>query len=212
MKPTLYNQCRSGPSYRVRIALEMKGIEYRYVAVDIRSGAQRSDDFLSLNPLGLVPALQVDGRTLTQSGAIIEWLEETYPQPALLPTDSWDRAIVRGMAALIGADIQPLNNLRVQSHLRDRLGIDDARVQDWVARWIDEGFGALEKMVRQHRGMYCFGDLPTLADIYLVPQAGMARRLGLDVSGYRALAEIAETAGRHPAFQAARPDAQPDWT
>jgi maleylacetoacetate isomerase len=212
MKLTLYNQCRSGPSHRVRIALALKGLGYDYVPIDIRRGAQHSDDFVSLNPQGLVPALCVDGRVLTQSGPIIEWLEEQHPSPSLFPADAWDRAIVRSMSAVIGSDIQPLNNLRVQAHLRERLSIDDQRISAWVFRWMADGFTALERLVERHRGDYCFGDNPTTADVYLVPQVCMAERLGFDMSAYPVLSALASFAQTHPAFRTARPEIQPDWS
>ncbi len=212
MKLALYNQCRSGPSHRVRIALALKGIDYDYVAVDIRAGEQHSDEFLSVNPQGLVPALKVDGQILTQSGAIIEWLEERFPTPALLPADAWGRSVVRSMAAVIGGDIQPINNLRIQAHLRNRFAADDNGIRDWVHRWIREGFDALQILVERHGEGWCFGDVPTLADIYLVPQAGFAKRFAFDMSHYSTLCQVVDTASDHPAFAAARPEAQSDWS
>ena len=208
----LFNQCRSGPSHRVRIVLTLKCVEYQYIAIDIRAGKQREDAYLAINPQGLVPALKADGRILTQSGPIIEWLEETYPEPALLPDNPWERAMVRSMASVIGSDTQPLNNLRVRSHLRDRLHIDSRDIEEWAFRWIAEAFDALEHMVAQFGDGFCFGDSPTLADVYLVPQVAMSGRLGFDMTPYPRLTEVATVAGQHPAFHAARPEAQPDWS
>lgn len=211
MKLVLYNQCRSGPSHRVRIALALKGVDYEYVPVDLRGGAQRSDEFLAVNPQGLVPVLIADDQVLTQSSAILEWLEERFPLPPLLPEDHRERAIVRGMAALIGSDIQPLNNLRVQAHLRDRFKLTEDNVRQWVHKWIAEGFDALERRIEQFGGTFCFGDLPTLADVYLVPQVGFARRQQFDLSPYPRIIRVADNADRHEAFLAATPSAQPDW-
>jgi maleylpyruvate isomerase len=208
----LYNQCRSGPSYRVRIALALKSAPYEYIAVDLRAGAQRSGGFLAVNPQGLVPALEVEGRILTQSAAIIEWLDETRPDPPLFPADPWERAVVRGMAAVIGSDIQPLNNMRVQAYLRGELSLDEAQVGQWVHRWIGEGFAALEKLVDRHGAGWCFGDAPTVADIYLAPQAVMAARLGFDITPFARLSAVVDRCAAHPAFAAAHPSNQPDWS
>lgn len=212
MTPTLYNQCRSGPSYRVRIALALKNVRYRYVAVDIRAGEQRSPEFLAINPQGLVPAIDTGKRVLTQSGAIIEWLEDRFPQPSLFAEDPEANAVIRGMAAIIGSDMQPLNNLRVQSHLRDRLHSNEAVIKEWIWRWFEEGFEALESLVSTYGDGYCFGNRPTVADVYLVPQVAMSERLGFDISAYPNLAAASKLAGRHPAFRAARPEVQPDWS
>ena len=212
MTAILYNQCRSGPSYRVRIALAFKNIEYRYVAVDIRAGAQRAQEFLAINPQGLVPAFDTGNQTLTQSGAIIEWLEDCFPHPPLFPEDPGARATVRAMAAIIGSDTQPLNNLRVQSHLRGRLNGGETSMKEWVFRWFREGFEALEILVSRHGDGYCFGDRPTVADVYLVPQVAMAERLEFDMVAYPNLIAASHLCRQHPAFYAARPEAQPDWS
>ncbi|MCP5144423.1 MAG: maleylacetoacetate isomerase [Gammaproteobacteria bacterium] len=212
MKLTLYNQCRSGPSHRVRIALAMKGIDYEYVAIDLRAGAQRSDGFRKINAQGFVPALDVDGVVLTQSSAILEWIEESFPAPPLLPADPLARAHVRSMAAVIGSDVQPLNNLRIQACLRDELHAGDAHVRQWVQRWIAEGFDVLEQRIERFGGTFSFGDQPTLADIYLIPQVGMADRQGFDRSSYPRIAAVCTNAARHEAFAAADPARQPDWS
>jgi maleylpyruvate isomerase len=211
MPIVLYNQCRSGPSHRVRIGLAMKQVAYEYKAVDIRNGGQRTSEFLARNPQGLVPALDVDGFVLTQSGAILEWLEETCPGPGFFPAPALDRALVRGMAAVVGCDIQPLNNLRIQQYLRRDLRAEDDAVRQWQLRWLEEGFTALERLVEKHGGLYCFGDSPSLADIYLVPQAFTAARIGLGLDSYPRLASVNARAFDLPAFQAAHPLRQPDW-
>ena len=206
----LHGYWRSGAAYRTRIALELKGLAYGQQGVDLRTGAQRSEAFVTLNPQGMVPALEVDGAVLTQSPAILEWLEETHPAPALLPADPLERAHVRAMAALIGCDIHPLNNLRVGKALRETFGADQGAVDDWAARWIVPGFEALEALVGRHGAGWCFGDGPTLADCYLIPQIYSARRFNVSLAAFPRLLAIDAAAGLHPAFIAAHPDSQPD--
>jgi maleylpyruvate isomerase len=206
----LHGYWRSGAAYRTRIALALKGLAYRQQGVDLRTGAQRSEAFVALNPQGMVPALEVDGVVLTQSPAILEWLEDAHPAPALLPTDAIDRARVRAMAALIGCDIHPLNNLRVGKALRETFGADQAAVDAWAARWILPGFEALEALVARHGAGWCFGDTPTLADCYLIPQIYSARRFNVALEAFPRLLAIDTAAAHHPAFTAAHPDAQPD--
>lgn len=206
----LHGYWRSGAAYRVRIALNLKGIRYDQHGVDLRTGAHKSEAFVALNPQGMVPALEVDGAVLTQSPAILEWLEDAHPQPALLPADPVDRARVRGMAALIACDIHPLNNLRVGKALRESFGADQAAVDAWAARWIVPGFTALETLTAQHGGGWCFGDAPTLADCYLIPQIYSARRFNTPLDAFPNLLAIDEAAREHPAFVAAHPDVQPD--
>lgn len=206
----LHGYWRSGAAYRTRIALALKGLAYRQQGVDLRTGAQRSEAFVALNPQGMVPALEVDGVVLTQSPAILEWLEDAHPAPALLPTDAIDRARVRAMAALIGCDIHPLNNLRVGKALRETFGADQAAVDAWAARWILPGFEALEALVARHGAGWCFGDTPTLADCYLIPQIYSARRFNVALDAFPRLLAIDTAAARHPAFIAAHPDNQPD--
>ena len=205
----LHGYWRSGTSYRTRIALNHKGLAYETAPVDLRTGVQKSDAYLALNPQGLVPALEVDGLVLTQSPAILEWLEETHPAPALLPSLPAERATVRAMAALIGCDIHPLNNLRVLKAVRD-LGADQAGVDAWAGRWILDGFAALEALVVRHGEGWCFGGAPTLADCYLIPQIYSARRFNVDLTAFPRLLEIEMRAEAHPAFVAAHPDNQPD--
>jgi len=204
----LHGYWRSGAAYRVRIALALKGLGYESQGHDLRTGAQKAADYLALNPQGMVPALQVDGAVLTQSSAILEWLEETHPTPALLPSDPLDRARVRAMAALIACDIHPLNNLRVGKALRESFGVDQAAIDVWAARWITPGFEALEAMVGD-KG-WCFGDQPTLADACLIPQIYSARRFNVPLDAFPRLLAIDARAAAHPAFIAAHPDSQPD--
>lgn len=206
----LHGYWRSTASYRVRIALNLKGLGYEQATHDLRTGAQRSDEFRALNPQGLVPALEVDGHILTQSPAILEWLEERYPDPRLLPEGPDARATVRAFAAIIACDIHPLNNLRVLNALRSDFQAGAESVNGWIARWIAEGFVALEAMVSSHGGDYAFGDTPTLADCFLVPQLYSAERFGVDLAPFPNLAAAAAHARSTEPFRAAHPDAQPD--
>ena len=210
MSLILHGYWRSGAAYRTRIALNLKGLTYEQHGVDLRTGAQRSDAFLALNPQGMVPALESDGLVLTQSPAILEWLEEIYPQPSLLPADAVGRARVRAMAALIGCDIHPLNNLRVGKALREGFGADQAAVDAWAARWIVPGFTALEALVASHGDGWCFGDGPSLADCYLIPQIYSARRFNVPLDAFPRLLAVEATANARPAVAAAHPDCQPD--
>ncbi len=211
----LHGYWRSGTSYRTRIALNLKKLEYRQAPLDLRTGAQKSEAYLRLNPQGLVPALETDdGLVLTQSPAILEWLEETHPEPPLLPSDAAGRAQVRAMAALIGCDIHPLNNLRVLKAVRgltsDGMGADQTSVDAWAGQWIIGGFTALETLVVRHGDGWCFGGAPTLADCYLIPQLYSARRFHVDLAAFPRLLEIEARAEVHPAFIAALPENQPD--
>jgi maleylpyruvate isomerase len=206
----LHGYWRSGAAYRTRIALELKGLAYEQAGHDLRTGAQKDAAYVALNPQGMVPALEVEGAVLTQSPAILEWLEEAHPAPPLLPADAVGRAHVRAMAALIGCDIHPLNNLRVGKALREGFGADQAAVDAWAARWIVSGFEALEALVARHGAGWCFGDAPTLADCYLIPQIYSARRFNVPLDAFPRLLAIDETARTHPAFAAAHPDRQPD--
>ena len=206
----LHGYWRSGAAYRARIALNLKGLTYDQQGVDLRTGAHRSEAFVALNPQGMVPALEIDGAVLTQSPAILEWLEETHPVPPLLPADAVDRAHVRAMAALIGCDIHPLNNLRVGKALRETFGADQTAVDAWAARWILPGFEALEALVAVHGAGWCFGAAPGLADCYLIPQIYSARRFNVPLEAFPRLLAIDAAAAGHPAFVAAHPDNQPD--
>ncbi len=206
----LHGYWRSGAAYRTRIALALKGIDYEQQGHDLRTGAQKDPAYLALHPRGMVPALEAEGVVLTQSPAILEWLEETHPTPALLPADPVARAEVRAMSALIGCDIHPLNNLRVGKALRETFGAEQAAVDAWAARWIAPGFEALEALVARHGAGWCHGDTPTLADCYLVPQIYSAGRFNVSMDAFPKLRAIDDAAKSHPAFIAAHPDNQPD--
>jgi maleylpyruvate isomerase len=206
----LHGYFRSGAAYRTRIALNLKGVTYEQRGVDLRTGAQRSEAFLALNPQGMVPALETDRGVLTQSPAILEWLEETHPQPPLLPQSADDRAQVRAMAALIGCDIHPLSNLRVLTELRTHWGADQARIDGWAARWMVPGLQALTALVERHGRGWSWGAAPTLVDCYLIPQLYSARRFNIDLTPFPTLLAVEAEALTHPAFVAAHPDRQPD--
>lgn len=206
----LHGYWRSGASYRVRIALNLKGITYDNAAHDLRKGEQKAADYVALNPQGMVPALQDGDLVLTQSPAILEWLEETHPAPALLPKGANERATVRAMAALIGCDIHPLNNLRVLKAIRSEFNADQTAVDAWAAQWIAPGFDALEALIARHGAGWSFGDAPTLVDCYLIPQMYSARRFNMDLSSWPRLLAVEHTALAHPAFASAHPDVQPD--
>ena len=207
---TLYSAWRATAPYRVRIGLALKGVDYDYVAVDLLAGEQLAPAYRAVNPQGLTPALDLgDGQILTQSLAILEWLEETRPTPAILPRSALDRATVRTMASIIACDIHPLNNTRVGRKLT-ALGADQAAITGWIQGWISEGFDALEPMVARHAGMFAFGDTPTLADCCLIPQVYSANRYQLDIGAWPAIHGVAERCVMHPAFAAAHPSRQPD--
>lgn len=205
----LHSYWRSGTSYRTRIGLNLKGVSYETRGVDLRVQAHKAPDYLLANPQGMVPALDIGGEVLTQSPAILEWLEEAYPEPPLLPKEPTARAQVRAMAALIGCDIHPLNNLRVLGAVR-ALGADQAGVDAWAGRWITAGFEALEQLVARDGQGWCFGAAPTLADCYLVPQLYSARRFNVALDAFPRLLAVEQSADAHPAFAAAHPDRQPD--
>lgn len=208
----LYNFFRSGTSHRLRIALKLKGLPVDYVAVDLRTEQHLAPEFKALNPQGLVPALVDGDRVMIQSPAIIEWLEERHPSPALLPTDPQQRAHVRALAAIVGCDIHPLNNRRVLEHLRHQLKADEVTINAWCATWIEAGFDALEALLAADvtRGSFCFGGQPGLADVYLVPQVESARRFKLDVARWPLIAAVDAACMQLPAFQQAAPLQQPD--
>jgi maleylpyruvate isomerase len=206
----LHGYWRSSAAYRVRIALNLKGLAYDQQVYDLRTGAQREPAYLAIAPQGLVPALEANGQVLTQSLAIMEWLEETHPAPALLPTDAEGRAVVRAMSALISSDIHPLGNLRVLQALRHRFGADQAAVEDWAAHWITEGFEALETLIVRHGAGFSYGDTPTMADCCLLPQAYNAQRYRVDLGRFPRVRDAVERAKALPAVQAAAPEQQPD--
>ena len=205
----LYSAWRATAPYRVRIGLAIKGLAYDYSGVDLLAGQQRSPAYRAVNPQGLTPALEVDGRVLTQSLAILEWLEETHPEPPIMPKDPFDRHAVRAMAGIIACDIHPLNNTRVAAALAG-LEMSETDRQAWIQRWIVEGFTALEPMVAREGRGFAFGETPTIADCCLVPQVYSARRFGVDLTPFPALVAAADQAHTLPAFAAAHPDRQPD--
>jgi maleylacetoacetate isomerase len=211
MPLTLHSAWRASAPYRVRIGLTLKGVAYEYAALDLLAGDQRGAAYRVVNPQGLAPALDLgDGQVLTQSLAILEWLEETRPTPPILPRSALDRATVRAMANIVACDIHPLNNTRVGARLKT-LGIgDEELVRDWIQPWIREGFDALEPMVARHAGMFAFGDSPTIADCCIVPQVYSANRFQMDLTPWPAIAGVAGRTAMHPAFAAAHPSRQPD--
>ena len=210
----LHGFWRSSATYRVRIALGLKGVAADYRPVNITAGGQQqfSADYLRLNPEGRVPALEVDGQVLTQSWAILEWLEEAYPQPALLPADTFGRARVRALAQLVVADIQPLQNLGPTNYLAGELGANPDQVAAWLKHWIGRGMAAFEAQLARDAatGQFCHGASPTLADACLVPQCYAARRYGVDVAQFPHIARIEAACQELPAFAAAVPERQPD--
>lgn len=208
----LYNFFRSGTSHRLRIALNLKGLAYEYVPVDLRSEQHLGAEYKALNPQGLVPALFDNGRVLIQSPAIIEWLEERYPNPALLPADSEGRARVRALAAIVGCDIHPVNNRRILETLRHDFGADDAAVNRWCTTWIGAGFDAIEALLASdsQRSEFCFGHAPTVADVYLVPQVESARRFHVDLARWPRVLSVDQACARLDAFRLAAPSLQPD--
>jgi len=207
----LYGYFRSSAAYRVRIALNLKGLAYRQVPVSLLKAEQRSADFLALNPQGLVPALQDGDVLLTQSLAICEYLDEAYPATmALLPADPVQRARVRAVAQAIACDIHPVNNLRILNYLKTELDQDEAARHAWYRHWVSEGFAALEVQLAAAPGPYCFGEHVTLADVCLLPQVFNAQRFEVDMTAYPRLAAIAAALADLPAFADAHPARQPD--
>ena len=208
----LYTYFRSSAAYRVRIALNLKGIDYELVPVDLRPGAHRQPDYLALNPQGLIPALEGGGAVIGQSLAVIEYLEETHPQPPLLPRSPLDRARVRSLALNVACDMHPLNNLRVLNYLRSPLAQDEAAVDTWYRHWIAEGFRGLEEEAKRASGdgRHMFGTQVTLADVCIVPQMFNARRFKCNVEPFPTLHGICAHLEGLPQFARAAPGAQPD--
>jgi maleylacetoacetate isomerase len=205
-KAILYDYWRSSASYRVRIALNLKGVDYTRVSVDLAGGAQAEASYRARNPQGFVPMLEMDGQRIVQSLAICDWLESACPEPRLLPRAPAERAHVFALASVIAADIHPLNNLRVLKHLVGPIGAGEDAKNEWIARWISEGFTALEAMAAPGAGRFLHGDSPTLADVFLVPQMYNARRFDVPLDAYPTLLRADAEAAALPAFAAAHPD------
>ena len=210
----LYTFFRSSASFRVRIALNLKNLSYDQIPIHLRRGGgeQFRANYQNINAQALVPTLEDDGRYLIQSLAIVEYLEEKYPSPPLLPKAAADRAVVRSMALVIACEVHPIQNLRVLNYIKNEYQQNDEQVNRWAQHWIDLGLAALEQMINAQtaRGTFCFGDTPTLADICLVPQLGNARRFGCDLSRYPKILSVEKACIVIPAFADAAPDKQPD--
>ncbi|WP_445401039.1 maleylacetoacetate isomerase [Zobellella sp. An-6] len=202
----LYDYPRSSAAYRVRIALNLKGQTFEAVPVNLLEGAQRGEDYRTLNPTGLVPSLDTGEGLLGQSLAIIEYLDERFPAPPLLPAGAFARARARALALQVACDIHPLNNLRVLQYLVGEFGIDERQKLAWYHHWLQQGLAALERQLTETDSIFCCGDTPGLADICLVPQLYNARRFGLDLAPYPRLMAIDEACQRLEAFAAAHPD------
>ncbi|MEO1034757.1 MAG: maleylacetoacetate isomerase [Pseudomonadota bacterium] len=210
---TLYSYFRSSTSTRVRVALALKGIDYRYRAVSLLDGDQRGDDYLAVNPEGLVPALlTAGGDALAQSMAIVEYLDEVHPEPPLLPRGALGRARVRALAQIVGCDIHPLNNLRVLKYVKHELSAGDTGVADWFRHWASSGCAALEARLSSEpeTGSFCHGDAPTMADICLYAQVLNNRRFDVDMRPFPTVTRVFETCAALAAFRDAAPEAQPD--
>ena len=207
-RPILYDYYRSSAAYRVRIGLNLKGIDYESRPVDLRTGEQKSGDYLAINPQGMVPMLEIDGHRLTQSLAILSYLDLRYPNQPLLPASADDRTEVIAMALRVACDIHPLNNLRVLKYLKNELGHSQDEIDAWYAYWIGEGLPALEAMAAAEAGAFLHGDGPTLADVCLVPQLYNARRYNVPLDAYPTLLRAEENANKLDAFVRAHPDRQ----
>jgi len=205
-KPILFDYFRSSAAYRVRIALNLKGIAYEAVPVNLVEGAQKADSYRARNPQGLVPMLEMDGLRLTQSLAIVDYLEAKQPEPRLLPAEPAERAHVLAMALAIACDIHPVNNLRVLKYLAGPLGQPQEARDAWYRHWVTEGLAALEAMAEPRAGRFLFGDVPTLADVCLVPQLFNARRFEVPLDDYPTLVRVDAEASRLEAFATAHPD------
>jgi maleylacetoacetate isomerase len=209
----LYGAARSSAAFRVRIGLNLKGITAKQTAVNLRTGDRHATRYRALNPQGFVPILVDGDATLTQSLAILDYLDETHPKPPFLPAAPAERARVRALALAVACDIHPLNNLRVLTHLETAFGLGEADRLAWYRHWIAEGLSALEAMTGGHpaTGAFCHGDAPTMADICLVPQIVNAKRYDCPLDDYPTLTRIFDTCMRLPAFENARPERQPDF-
>lgn len=212
MTTTLYGYWRSSAAYRLRIALNLKGVPHERVSINLKAGEQHGEAWRAMQPQGLVPVLEHDGTRLMQSPAILEWIEETWPEPALLPSDPAARCLVRGWAAVIACDIHPVQNLRILKAISEDLGQGPEGMKAWAQRWMTAGLESLEAMVagRPRSTPFLHGDAPGMAEVYLVPQMYNARRWGADISRCPTLLAADEAARALPAFAAAAPEAQPD--
>ena len=205
-RPMLHDYYRSSAAYRVRIALNLKGIAYDRHSVNLATGAQKQDEYKALNPQGFVPMLEIDGLKLTQSLAIAVYLDQKFAHPRLMPADPADGAHVRALAMTVACDIHPLNNLRVLKYLKGTFGVTQEQSDAWYVHWVTEGLEALEALAAARAGAFLFGDEPTLADVCLVPQLYNARRFAVPIAPYPSLRRADESASAHPAFAAAHPD------
>ena len=209
----LYSYFRSSAAYRLRIALQMKGLEVDYVPIDLLKTEQKSDAYLAMNPQGLVPAMELPGGiTLGQSVALLEWLEETHPEPALLPADSLERARVRSVVNNITCDVHPICNLAVTNYLKEHLGAEQSDIIDWYTHWMHRGFIAVEEVLAGNDSTYSFGEQPGLADICLVPQVYNARRFDIALDAFPHINRVVDNCNALAPFRDAAPERQPDST
>jgi maleylpyruvate isomerase len=206
----LYDYFRSSACFRVRIALNLKGLKAERRYIHLRKGEQRAAAYLDVNPYGLVPMLVVGPQKMTQSLAIIEYLDEKHPNPPLLPPGPEDRAWVRSIALAIACDIHPIDNTRVLAYLQNELAIDQAGRDEWYRHWIRLGFAAIDRQLSERDGLYCAGGTPTLADVCLVPQVFNAKRLDVDLGPYPRIRQVFDNLMAVPAFADAQPSRQPD--
>ena len=204
----LYDYFRSSASYRARIALNLKGIEYEQRSINLAAGAQKDESYRELNPQGFVPMLEMDGHRITQSLAICNYVNSIVPDPPFMPADAADRAHVLALALTVACDIHPLNNLRVLKYLNSEFDASEDAKDDWYRHWVAEGLTALEAMAAPRAGAWLFGDEPSVADICLIPQLYNARRFSVPLDAFPTLRRVDETASGNPAFAAAHPDLQ----
>ena len=208
----LYNYFRSSASYRVRIVASLKGLDYEYASIDLARGESRSPSYEALNPLGRVPSLEDNGKLITQSLAICEYLEEVHPNPPVLPRDPYGRARVRALALAVACEIHPIGGGRAQAYLAKLTNAPDAQRAEWARHWMQEGFAAIEAMLAKspETGRYCHGDSPTLADAFIVPQVYNAKLSKLDLSAFPTIQRVCDECNKLDAFERARPERQPD--